>query len=121
MSKSKKTIWIVVIALDILITLFLFCISIAMLATMPTKAQIGEWKLNGYPHFIAYLQGHPTLYLCVGVLPLIVLLILNIVGVVYYIKKMNAKKQVVLNELTDEQKEALRQELLKDLQEPNKE
>ena len=53
--------------------------------------------------------------------PLFILLALNIVGLVIYVKKTSKKEPAKLDDLSDEQKEALRQELLKDLQGGNEE
>ena len=84
-----------------------------MIATMPhTQAQAEAGK-----GFIGYLQAHPTVYLCTCVIPLFVLLAGNIILLFLYVKKSAPKKEKVeLNELSDEQKEALRKELLKDIE-----
>ena len=65
--------------------------------------------------FIGYLQNHTTLYGLAFVVPLFVLLAGNIVGLVIYVKKTSKSEPAQLNDLSEEQKEALRQELLKDL------
>ena len=44
------------------------------------------------------------------------LLAANIVGLVIYVRKTSKKEPTKLDDLSEEQKEALRQELLKDLQ-----
>ena len=66
--------------------------------------------------FIGYLQNHTTFYLLVFVVPLFVLLAANIIGLVIFVKKTSKSEPAQLSDLSDEQKEALRQELLKDLQ-----
>ena len=113
----KKPLFITLIAVDVALTVFLFVLSIIMLATMPDAQTLTIYRNGGYDGkgMIEYLQIHSTLYLCVGVIPLFLLLTANIVALVIYVKKSGEKKKVQLNELSAEQKEALRQELLKDL------
>lgn len=70
--------------------------------------------------FIAYLQKNPTIYLCVFVVPLFVLLAANIVGLVFYTKKSTKAEPVHVDSLTDEQKKALLEEMLKEQEKKNK-
>jgi len=117
MKKSKKVLWISLITIDVLLTLFLFVVSIIMIVTMPSAETMLAWKAQGHvpQNFIEYFQMNTTVYLFVGVIPLFLLLGANIVGLVIFVKKTSAKKKLALNDLNEEQKEALRQELLKDL------
>lgn len=115
----KKGLIIFGISVDVAVTIFLFVVSIIMIATMPSPEQIGiASQING--PFIGYLQEHSTFYLCTCVVPLFVLLILNIALLAMYVKKVS-KKAVVLDDLSDAQKEAIRQALLKDMQEQSSE
>ena len=116
----KKGLLIGGIVLDVGITVFLLVVSIIMLATMPKNSiEMSEAiEMNG--PFIGYLQKNPTVYLFTCVVPLFLLLGLNIVGLVMYIKKAG-KTKATLAELSDEQKDALKAELLKDLTESKKE
>lgn len=108
--KAKKILFIALFAVDVALTVFLFVVSIIMLATLP------EYKDDIDPStFIGYLQANPTVFLLAFVIPLFVLLVANIVALVFYFKRNNEKKKVGLNELSDEEKEALRRELMKDL------
>ncbi len=66
---------------------------------------------------IGYLQNHPLVYGLAFVVPLFLLLAGNIIGLVIYVKKTTERKPMQVNDLSEEQKEALRQELLKELQE----
>ena len=66
--------------------------------------------------FIAFLIKNPTVFLCACVIPLFVLLATNIICLVIYVRKTSKKEPAKLEDLSEEQKEALRQELLKDLQ-----
>ena len=107
----KKGLIICGITVDVAVTIFLFIVSIVMLATMPkSKSDIDPTK------FIGYLQANPNVYLWACVVPLFALLVLNIALLALYVKRVS-KKAVVLDDLSDEQKEAIRQALLKDMQE----
>jgi len=115
MKKSKKALWISLISVEVVVTIFLFVVSIIMLATMPDSTTRKIIEQNGPKNFIQWFQIHPTEYLLIGVLPLFILLILNIVLLVRYMKKLAAKKKIAVYDLNDAEKEALRKELLKDL------
>lgn len=116
--KNKKPLFIALISLDVLITVGLFAISIIMLANVSKTA--GE--RNAMTGFVGWLvRLKPWQYGVFFVVPLFILLAVNIVGLMMYVKKAARKEPVQVNDLTDEQKEALRQELLKDLQGGNKE
>lgn len=116
----KKGLLIGGIVLDVGITVFLLVVSIIMLATMPKNSiEMSEAiQMNG--PFIGYLQQNSTVYLFTCVVPLFLLLGVNVVGLVMYIKKAG-KAKATLAELSDEQKDALKAELLKDLTESKKE
>ena len=113
LKKSTKVLIIAGIALDVAITVFLFTISIIMLAKTAGKTANDIENATG---FIGYLQKHPLVYGLAFVVPLFLLLAGNIIGLVIYVKKTSENKPVQVNDLSEEQKEALRQELLKDLQ-----
>ena len=116
----KKGLLIGGIVLDVGITVFLLVVSIIMLATMPKNSIEMSEAIEKNGQFIGYLQQNPTVYLFTCVVPLFLLLGLNIVGLVMYIKKAG-KTKATLAELSDEQKDALKAELLKDLTESKKE
>ena len=116
----KKGLLISGIVLDVGITVFLLVVSIIMLATMPKNSIEMSEAIETNGPFIGYLQQNPTVYLFTCVVPLFLLLGLNIVGLVMYIKKAG-KTKATLAELSDEQKDALKAELLKDLTESKKE
>lgn len=109
--KNKKPLWISLLALDIGVTIFLFVVSIIMLANTPKSAEERE-AMDG---FIGYLIKNPTVYLCAFVIPLFVLLALNIIGLVMYVRKTSKREPTKVSDLTEAQKEALRAELLKEL------
>lgn len=120
MKKFKKPLIIAGLVLDVGVTIFLFVISIMILAKVIPAATINEAiaKSDG---LIKYLLQNPTVYLVAFVVPLFALLALNVVGLIIYVKKTSGVKPAQLDDLSEEQKEALRQELLKDLQGEKKE
>lgn len=115
MKKYSKVLIIAGIAIDIVVTIFLFVISIIMLIL------IGKYTVQHAPEhangLILYLLNHTNVYFWGFVFPLFVLLAANIIGLVFYVKKTSEKENAPakLDDLSAEQKEALRQELLKDL------
>lgn len=112
----KKGLIIAGVVVDVAVTVFLFVISIIMLTTLPKEHLPAESIIAMNGAFIGGLQANPKVYLFSCVVPLFVLLILNIAMLALYVKKVS-KKAVVLDDLSDEQKEAIRQALLKDMQE----
>ena len=116
MNKYKKLLLIVGIVVDVLITMFLFVISIIMLVVIGKYGDVRQ-AINNTNGLILYLLQHTTFYFWVFVFPLFILLAANIIGLVFYVKKTSAKENAPtkLDDLSAEQKEALRQELLKDL------
>ncbi|MGM9873308.1 MAG: hypothetical protein ACI31G_00070 [Bacilli bacterium] len=115
MSKNKKILFATLFGLDVALTLFLFIISIIMIATMPTTPEEVTINLNK-SGMIPYFQNNPTVFLFVIVIPLFLLLVANIIATVVYVKKTSKGKQITIEDLTPEQKEALQKDLLKDLE-----
>ena len=117
MKNLKKPLIIAGLVLDVGVTVFLFVISIMILAKVIPAATINE-AINASRNMplIHFLLKNPTVYLVGFVIPLFVLLALNVVGLIIYVKKTSGVKPAQLDDLSEEQKEALRQELLKDLQ-----
>lgn len=111
--KNKKPLWIALIALDVAVTLFLLVLSIIMLAKTAGKSPA---EINEATGFIGYLQKNPLVYGLAFVVPLFLILAANIVGLVIYVRKSTKKEPVKVNDLSDAEKEALKAELLKDLQ-----
>ena len=116
MKRFKKPLLIAAIALDFAITVFLFVISIIMLVKMGAHKNNPQAAAAESGPMIAFFINNPTAFLCICVIPLFVLLAANIVGLVIYVRKTSKAEPAKLKDLTEEQKEALRQELLKDLQ-----
>lgn len=117
---QKKILYIACISIDVIITVALLVISLMMLIKSGTLTsnELALIKANGGEGygFIGYLIAHTTTYFCGFVLPLFILLAINIVGLVIYVRKETKKEPVKVNDLSDEQKEALRREILADLQ-----
>lgn len=122
MKKFKKPLIISGLVLDVGVTIFLFVISIMILAKVIPAATLEEAKNNSRNlPLIHFLLEHSNIYFAAFVLPLFALLALNVVGLIIYVKKTSGVKPAQLDDLSEEQKEALRQELLKDLQGEKKE
>ena len=113
--KNKKPLFIALLALDIAVTLGLAIFNIVMLANTVGK---NAAELSEGTGLIGYLQKNPTIYLVAFVIPLFVLLAGNIIGLVVYVRKSTKKEPIQVDDLTDEQREALRKELLAELQKP---
>lgn len=114
MNKNKKILFLTLFGVDIALTIFLFVISIIMIATMPHTPEEVTNNLNK-PGMIAYFQNNPTVFLFVIVIPLFLLLALNITATVIYAKKSSKPKAISVTDLSEEEKEALKKELLEDL------
>lgn len=111
--KNKKPLFITLLALDAVLTLGLSVFNIIMLANVVGK-DIQDIVATG--GFFAYLAQNATnVYLPAFVIPLFVLLAGNIILLVWYVRKSTKKEPVKVDDLTDEQKEALRRELLEEL------
>ena len=110
--KNKKVLWIALISLDVVLTIFLFVVHIIMLANVVNKTKEQLASLTG---FVGALANNTGLYLGAFVIPTFVILAANIVGLVIYVRRQTKKEPIKVNDLTDEQKEALKKELLEDL------
>ena len=120
MNKSKKILLIAGIAVDVAITVFLFVISIIMLVTIGVNGNAKKAAEHS-TGLVLFLLNNTNVYFWAFVFPLFILLAGNIVGLVFYVKKTSSKPEATkLDDLSAEQKEALRQELLKDLMKEDK-
>lgn len=111
---TKKILIYIGLGLDVVVTVFLFVVSIIMLATMPDEIVDAKAFYEANPGMITYFQAYPTTYLLSCVLPLVILLVANIILLVLYINKAG-KRKTELADLSEEQKAALRAELMKDM------
>jgi len=115
--KSKKILWIALVAVDVAITIFLFVIHIVMMYNVLQIQKNPDYinQLNGLFRFLAEKEN-TTVYLWAFVVPTFVVLVGNIIGLVFYVRRQTKKeKNVKVDDLTDEQKEALKKELLDEL------
>ena len=115
--KNIKYLLIAGIAVDTILTIGLFVLSIILLVHFNTTETAELLNEKG---FLGWFVQEPNRIIYTVMVPLFVLLALNIVLLFLYVKKTAPKKdKVELNELSDEQKEALRKELLKDISKEN--
>ena len=114
--KNKKVLWIVLGALDVAIVIFLFVVHILMLANVIGKTPDEIAELTKRSGLIPFLAGHLAVYGFGFVIPLFLILAANIVGLMMFVRKTTKKEPAKISDLSEEQKEALRQELLRDLQ-----
>ena len=120
LSMSKKNVKYLIIAgiaVDTVLTIGLFVLSIVLLVHFNTTTQAELLTEEG---FLGWFVKDPNRIIYTVMVPLFILLALNIVLLFLYVKKTAPKREKVeLNELSDEQKEALRKELLKDISKEN--
>ena len=115
--KNKKWLWISLAGLDVAITGFLFVVHIIMLAHIVGKSPEAIQDYSEQSGFFPMLVRNQSLYGWAFVMPLFVILAANIVGLIIYIRKVAVKKNTVkVSDLSEEDKEALKKELLKDLE-----
>ena len=114
---KKKILWISLAALDVAVVVFLFVVHIGMLSNVVGKTPEQIAKFAKGKGLFCYLAGHIDIYGYAFVIPLFVVLAANIVGLVIYIRKTTKKQAISVSDLSEEEKEALKKELLKDLQE----
>ena len=121
MKKYKKPLIIGLVVLDVALITFFLVVSI-MLITVATKYKTQNEMLansTGLVHAILAMGKWPSFF--AFVVPMFLVLAANIVGLMLFVRKTTKKEPAKISDLSDEQKEALRQELLKDLQGGNKE
>ena len=87
-----------------------------MLAKVIGKDPVQVAALAEEESLIGYLAGHLSVYGFAFVLPLFAVLAANIVGLVLYLRKNLKHEKITASDLTEEEREALKKELLKDLQ-----
>ena len=113
--KAKKALLIAAIILDILITIALLVFSIVIINNIP------DTRLESLPEdtFIGFFQHNPVMILICDVLPLALLLVVNVSVAIWYVKKTGKKeedkKSVSLNDLSEEEKAALKQKILQEM------
>ena len=116
MNKYKKPLLIALVVVDVAVTTFFLVLSIMILAKVVPAKTLNEAINNSDGLVKAILQMKPVASFFAFVLPMFLVLAGNIVGLMIYVRKTTKKEPAKLQDLSEEQKEALRQELLKDLQ-----
>ena len=112
----KKILFIALTVLDVALVIFTLVVAFIMIFTMPDfPTEIDKSTMIGF------FQANPNIYLLAMVLPTFLILAANVIVLILYVRKTNQKKKVQLNELSDEEKEALRKELMQDLSAPKEE
>ena len=114
MKKYKKPLFIALIVLDIALITFFLVLSIMILITVTTYKNDAVNHSSGLVK--AILQMKPAVSFVAFVIPMFLVLAGNIVGLMLFVRKTTKKEPAKIEDLSEEQKEALRQELLKDLQ-----
>ena len=102
----------VLVALDVILTLFLLVVSIIMLVQTINKS---AEEIRAATGFIGYLQNHTTFYFCLFVLPLFLLLAADIIGLVIFVRRSTKEEPIEMKDLSEEQKAALKKQLLADM------
>ena len=117
--KAKKILIISGITVDILITILLLVFSIILLVNMPKT----KYDVQDPSTFIGWFEAEPIRILLVDVLPLSILLVVNFGVTIWYIRKTGKKeeKQVSLNDLSEEEKAALKQKILQEMMQESNE
>ena len=116
MKKYKKPLLIALVVVDVAIVTFFLVLSIMILVKVVPAKTLNEAIANSDGLVKAILQMPPVASFFAFVFPMFVVLAGNIVGLMIFVRKTTKKEPAKLDDLSDEQKEALRQELLKDLQ-----
>ena len=107
MKKYKKPLLIALVVLDVAIIVFFLVLSIMILtAVTKYKAQAAN---NTEGLVKAILQMKPVASFFAFVLPMFLVLVGNIVGLMLYVRKTTKKEPAKIEDLTEEQKEELRQ------------
>lgn len=113
--KNKKILWIILGAIDVAVVGFLFVVHILMLANIVGKSPEAVQEFAKEDGFLPFLVANLNVYGFAFVLPLFLILAANVVGLVLYIRRNVKKAEVKVSDLSAEEKEALRKELLADL------
>ena len=119
MKKYKKPLLIALVVLDVaLITFFLVVSIMVLVASTKYKGEAVNHTEGLIQAIIKLGNKNQFLSFLAFVAPMFLLLAANIVGLMVYVRKTTKKEPAKISDLSEEQKEALRQELLKDLQSP---
>jgi len=118
--KTKKMLFILGFVADAIVTVLLFVFSIVILVHLPKS----KYDYADPSTLLGWFQADAMRILFLVVLPLSALLVLNVSLTIWYIKKTGKKeekKQVSLNDLSDEEKAALKQKILQEMMQQSNE
>lgn len=110
--KNNKILWIALLSVDVAITIAFFVIHIIVLSNILNP----NFDASTATGLIKWVSDEPKNYGFALVVPTFVILAANIVGLVFYVRKQTKKEPVKLDDLTEEQKAELRNQVLKDLE-----
>ena len=116
MKKYKKPLLIALVVLDVAIITFFLVVSIMLLSVVVPAKTLAEAKANSSGLIRAILDMPAAGSFFAFVFPIFLVLAGNIIGLMLYVRRTTKREPAKIEDLTDEQKEELRQELLRDLQ-----
>ena len=117
MKKYKKPLLIALVVLDVALIAFFLVVSIMVLAASVKYKDQAVNNTEGLIKAILELGRKSQVgSFFAFVAPMFILLAANIVGLMMFVRKTTKKEPAKISDLSEEQKEALRQELLRDLQ-----
>ena len=116
MKKYKKPLLIALVVLDVAIITFFLVVSIMLLTVVIPYQNKADQLAHSQGLIRAILEMPPVGSFFAFVFPIFLILAGNIIGLMLFVRKTTKKEPAKIEDLTDEQKEELRQELLRDLQ-----
>ena len=119
MKKYKKPLLIALVVLDVAIITFFLVVSIMLLSVAIPYQNKADQIAHSQGLIRAILEMPAAGSFFAFVFPIFLVLAGNIVGLMLYVRKTTKKEPAKIEDLTEEQKEELRQELLRDLQGQN--
>ena len=119
MKKYKKPLLIALVVLDVAIITFFLVVSIMLLTVVIPYQNKADQLAHSQGLIRAILEMPPVGSFFAFVFPIFLILAGNIVGLMLFVRKTTKKEPAKIEDLTEEQKEELRQELLRDLQGQN--
>ena len=115
-SNAKKGLIIAGLICDVLVTVGLFILSIYLITKIPDAVNDVSAET-----FYGWFMIKPTRILLIVVLPLALLLGLNVFVTIKFMKSGSDKKKVTIDDLSDDDKEALKKKILEELASESKE
>ena len=120
MKKYKKPLLIALVVADVAVITFFLVVSIMLLTVVIPYHNKADQLAHSQGLIHAILEMPAAGSFFAFVFPIFLVLAGNIVGLMLYVRKTTKKEPAKIEDLTEEQKEELRQELLRDLQNQSK-